>query len=96
MGLPLPSQALFKQWGSTEDASPTDVLTYTELVLDAQGKMVQLNRLPGGNEVSAEASQSLREKWGSPGRPETAGCPCRPRDGLPLFSSLSWLAAALC
>lgn len=62
-----PSQALFKQWGSTEDASPTDVLTYTELVLDAQGKMVQLNRLPGGNEASAESetSRSLREKWGS-------------------------------
>ncbi|XP_070619443.1 LOW QUALITY PROTEIN: acetyl-CoA carboxylase 2 [Erythrolamprus reginae] len=48
-------QALFKQWGSTEGASPTDVLTYTELVLDAQGKMVQLNRLPGGNEIGMVA-----------------------------------------
>ncbi|XP_026541261.1 acetyl-CoA carboxylase 2 isoform X1 [Notechis scutatus] len=48
-------QALFKQWGATEDASPTDVLTYTELVLDAQGKVVQLNRLPGGNEIGMVA-----------------------------------------
>ncbi|KAG8145973.1 hypothetical protein E2320_012413, partial [Naja naja] len=48
-------QALFKQWGSTEGASPTDVLTYTELVLDAQGKVVQLNRLPGGNEIGMVA-----------------------------------------
>ncbi|XP_013912126.1 PREDICTED: acetyl-CoA carboxylase 2-like, partial [Thamnophis sirtalis] len=47
--------ALFKQWGPTEEASPTDVLTYTELVLDAQGKMVQLNRLPGGNEIGMVA-----------------------------------------
>ncbi|XP_058014157.1 acetyl-CoA carboxylase 2 isoform X1 [Ahaetulla prasina] len=48
-------QALFKQWGSTEDATPADVLTYTELVLDAQGKMVHLNRLPGGNEIGMVA-----------------------------------------
>uniref|UniRef100_A0A670ZY45 acetyl-CoA carboxylase n=1 Tax=Pseudonaja textilis TaxID=8673 RepID=A0A670ZY45_PSETE len=48
-------QALFKQWGATEDASPTDVLTYTELVLDAQGKVLQLNRLPGGNEIGMVA-----------------------------------------
>uniref|UniRef100_A0A8C6ZBV2 Acetyl-CoA carboxylase beta n=1 Tax=Nothoprocta perdicaria TaxID=30464 RepID=A0A8C6ZBV2_NOTPE len=40
-------QALFKLWGSTE-LYPKDILTYTELVLDSQGQLVQMNRLPGG------------------------------------------------
>lgn len=31
---------------------PSELLTFTELVLDAQGQLVQMNRLPGGNEVS--------------------------------------------
>lgn len=44
-------QALFKLWGSS-DLYPKDVLTYTELVLDSQGHLVQMNRLPGGNEVA--------------------------------------------
>lgn len=44
-------QALFKLWGSSE-LHPKDVLTYTELVLDSQGQLVQMNRLPGGNEVA--------------------------------------------
>nr|XP_033810269.1 acetyl-CoA carboxylase 2 isoform X2 [Geotrypetes seraphini] len=47
-------QALFKLWGSGE-TYPKDVLTYTELVLDSQGQLVQMNRLPGGNEVGMVA-----------------------------------------
>ncbi|XP_053558098.1 acetyl-CoA carboxylase 2 isoform X2 [Bombina bombina] len=43
-------QALYKLWGSGE-VCPKDILTYIELVLDAQDQLVQLNRLPGGNEV---------------------------------------------
>ncbi|PIO38041.1 hypothetical protein AB205_0134810 [Aquarana catesbeiana] len=43
-------QALFKLWGYGEPRS-SDIVTYTELVLDSQGQLVQLNRLPGGNEV---------------------------------------------
>jgi acetyl-CoA carboxylase/biotin carboxylase 1 len=31
---------------------PSDILTYTELVLDDQGQLVHMNRLPGGNEAS--------------------------------------------
>lgn len=46
-------QALFKLWGSS-DLHPKDVLTYTELVLDSQGQLVQMNRLPGGNEVAGK------------------------------------------
>uniref|UniRef100_A0A8C4U806 acetyl-CoA carboxylase n=1 Tax=Falco tinnunculus TaxID=100819 RepID=A0A8C4U806_FALTI len=45
-------QALFKLWGSSE-LYPKDILTYTELVLDSQGQLVQMNRVPGGNEVGA-------------------------------------------
>lgn len=30
---------------------PSELLTFTELVLDSQGQLVQMNRLPGGNEV---------------------------------------------
>ena len=33
------------------DKYPKDILTYTELVLDPQGQLVEMNRLPGGNEV---------------------------------------------
>uniref|UniRef100_A0A8C0G2A3 Acetyl-CoA carboxylase beta n=1 Tax=Chelonoidis abingdonii TaxID=106734 RepID=A0A8C0G2A3_CHEAB len=47
-------QALFKLWGSTE-MYPKDVLTYTELVLDSQGQLVEMNRIPGGNEVGMVA-----------------------------------------
>ncbi|XP_067395559.1 acetyl-CoA carboxylase 2 isoform X1 [Emydura macquarii macquarii] len=47
-------QALFKLWGSTE-TYPKDVLTYTELVLDSQEQLVQMNRIPGGNEVGMVA-----------------------------------------
>ncbi|KAM4709981.1 acetyl-CoA carboxylase 2 isoform 2-T2 [Discoglossus pictus] len=47
-------QALYKLWGMGE-MYPKDILTYTELVLDAQGQLVQLNRLPGGNEVGMVA-----------------------------------------
>ena len=32
---------------------PSDILTYTELVLDDQGQLVHMNRLPGGNEASS-------------------------------------------
>ncbi|KAH0625645.1 hypothetical protein JD844_015237 [Phrynosoma platyrhinos] len=47
-------QALFKLWGPAESSS-MDVLTYTELVLDSQGQLVQMNRLPGGNEIGMVA-----------------------------------------
>ncbi|XP_060048534.1 acetyl-CoA carboxylase 2 isoform X2 [Erinaceus europaeus] len=47
-------QALFKLWGSP-DGYPKDVLTYKELVLDSQGQLVEMNRLPGGNEVGMVA-----------------------------------------
>uniref|UniRef100_A0A674K9S8 acetyl-CoA carboxylase n=1 Tax=Terrapene triunguis TaxID=2587831 RepID=A0A674K9S8_9SAUR len=47
-------QAIFKLWGSTE-MYPKDVLTYTELVLDSQGQLVEMNRIPGGNEVGMVA-----------------------------------------
>ncbi|XP_006870497.1 PREDICTED: acetyl-CoA carboxylase 2 [Chrysochloris asiatica] len=47
-------QALFKLWGSPE-RYPKDILTYTELVLDPQGHLVEMNRLPGGNEVGMVA-----------------------------------------
>ncbi|ELW63813.1 Acetyl-CoA carboxylase 2 [Tupaia chinensis] len=46
--------ALFKLWGSP-DKYPKDILTYTELVLDSQGQLVEMNRLPGGNEVGMVA-----------------------------------------
>uniref|UniRef100_U3K2H1 acetyl-CoA carboxylase n=1 Tax=Ficedula albicollis TaxID=59894 RepID=U3K2H1_FICAL len=47
-------QALLKLWGSS-DLYPKDILTYTELVLDSQGHLVQMNRVPGGNEVGMVA-----------------------------------------
>uniref|UniRef100_A0A8D2N636 acetyl-CoA carboxylase n=1 Tax=Zonotrichia albicollis TaxID=44394 RepID=A0A8D2N636_ZONAL len=34
---------------------PSDILTYTELVLDDQGQLVHMNRLPGGNEIGMVA-----------------------------------------
>lgn len=43
-------QALFKLWGPGE-SYPKDVLMCNELVLDSQGNLVQMNRLPGDNEV---------------------------------------------
>lgn len=52
-------QALKKLWHSSQVHAhlpkiplPSELLTFTELVLDAQGQLVQMNRLPGGNEVS--------------------------------------------
>uniref|UniRef100_A0A8C5HRX9 acetyl-CoA carboxylase n=1 Tax=Gouania willdenowi TaxID=441366 RepID=A0A8C5HRX9_GOUWI len=40
---------------------PSELLTFTELVLDAQGQLVQMNRLPGGNEIGMVAwRMSLR------------------------------------
>lgn len=37
-------------WG-LEEQQPQDVLMCTELVLDPQGRLVQMNRLPGDNKV---------------------------------------------
>uniref|UniRef100_A0A8C5FHV9 acetyl-CoA carboxylase n=1 Tax=Gadus morhua TaxID=8049 RepID=A0A8C5FHV9_GADMO len=34
---------------------PSELLTFTELVLDPQGQLVQMNRLPGGNEIGMVA-----------------------------------------
>ncbi|MBN3319914.1 ACACA carboxylase, partial [Atractosteus spatula] len=55
-------QSLLKLWESTEAYAhlpkcplPSELLTYTELVLDAQGQLVQMNRLPGGNEIGMVA-----------------------------------------
>ncbi|XP_061907231.1 acetyl-CoA carboxylase isoform X1 [Entelurus aequoreus] len=59
-------QALFKQWGA-EDKYPEDGLMCTELVLDPQGRLVQLNRLPGENDVGIVA---FRMKMKTPEYPE--------------------------
>ncbi|XP_048833144.1 acetyl-CoA carboxylase isoform X2 [Brienomyrus brachyistius] len=59
-------QALFKIWGSG-DNYPKDVLTCTELVLDPQSQLVQMNRLPGDNEVGMVA---FRMKMKTPEYPE--------------------------
>ncbi|XP_051278082.1 acetyl-CoA carboxylase isoform X2 [Dicentrarchus labrax] len=47
-------QALFKLWGPG-DKHPKDVLMCTELVLDPEGRLVQMNRLPGDNDVGMVA-----------------------------------------
>lgn len=52
-------QALFKAWGPG-GRSPKDVLLCTELVLDPQGGLVQMNRLPGDNEVMRAQGCSSR------------------------------------
>nr|XP_043881435.1 acetyl-CoA carboxylase isoform X2 [Solea senegalensis] len=59
-------QALFKMWGSG-DKYPEDVLICTELVLDPQGRLVQMNRLPGDNDVGMVA---FRMKMKTPEYPE--------------------------
>ncbi|XP_020505570.2 acetyl-CoA carboxylase isoform X2 [Labrus bergylta] len=59
-------QALFKHWGPG-DKYPKDVLMCTELVLDPQGGLVQMNRLPGDNDVGMVA---FRMKMKTPGYPE--------------------------
>nr|XP_048305885.1 acetyl-CoA carboxylase 2 isoform X1 [Myodes glareolus]XP_048305892.1 acetyl-CoA carboxylase 2 isoform X1 [Myodes glareolus]XP_048305901.1 acetyl-CoA carboxylase 2 isoform X1 [Myodes glareolus]XP_048305910.1 acetyl-CoA carboxylase 2 isoform X1 [Myodes glareolus] len=59
-------QALFKLWGSPEKY-PKDILTYTELVLDSQGQLVEMNRLPGGNEVGMVA---FKMRFKTPEYPE--------------------------
>lgn len=58
-------QALLKLWGSSE-LYPKDVLTYTELVLDSQGHLVQMNRVPGGNEVTGDDLETGRESGAGP------------------------------
>ncbi|KAH0516969.1 Acetyl-CoA carboxylase 2 [Microtus ochrogaster] len=58
--------ALFKLWGSPEKY-PKDILTYTELVLDSQGQLVEMNRLPGGNEVGMVA---FKMKFKTPEYPD--------------------------
>ncbi|XP_033978244.1 acetyl-CoA carboxylase isoform X1 [Trematomus bernacchii] len=47
-------QALFKLWGPGGKC-PKDVLMCTELVLDPQGQLGQMNRLPGDNDVGMVA-----------------------------------------
>lgn len=47
-------QALFNLWG-LRDKAPKDVLMCTELVLDSEGYLVQMNRLPGDNQVGIVA-----------------------------------------
>ncbi|XP_039658817.1 acetyl-CoA carboxylase isoform X2 [Perca fluviatilis] len=59
-------QALFKLWGPG-DKSPKDVLMCTELVLDHQGLLVQMNRLPGDNDVGMVA---FRMRMKTPEYPE--------------------------
>ncbi|XP_029467592.1 acetyl-CoA carboxylase 1 isoform X2 [Rhinatrema bivittatum] len=55
-------QALINQWKSMEAKAflpgcplPSDALTFSELVLDDQGQLVHMNRLPGGNEIGMVA-----------------------------------------
>ncbi|XP_077168889.1 acetyl-CoA carboxylase 1 isoform X2 [Paroedura picta] len=55
-------QSLIKLWSSMDELAvlpapplPSDMLTYTELVLDDQGQLVHMNRLPGGNEIGMVA-----------------------------------------
>ncbi|XP_058238559.1 acetyl-CoA carboxylase 1 isoform X12 [Hemibagrus wyckioides] len=55
-------QALKKLWQSMDAYAhlpkcplPSELLTFTELVLDSQGQLVQMNRLPGGNETGMVA-----------------------------------------
>ncbi|XP_066509285.1 acetyl-CoA carboxylase-like isoform X2 [Hoplias malabaricus] len=59
-------QALFKLWGP-DDSYPKDVLLCNELLLDPQGRLVQMNRLPGDNEVGMVA---FRMKMKTPEYPE--------------------------
>ncbi|XP_076006847.1 acetyl-CoA carboxylase isoform X2 [Genypterus blacodes] len=59
-------QALFKLWGPG-DNYPKDVLMCTELVLDPQDRLVQMNRLPGDNDVGMVA---FRMKMKTPEYPE--------------------------
>uniref|UniRef100_A0A4W5MP34 acetyl-CoA carboxylase n=1 Tax=Hucho hucho TaxID=62062 RepID=A0A4W5MP34_9TELE len=59
-------QALFKLWGPG-DSYPKDVLMCTELVLDPQDRLVQMNRLPGDNEVGMVA---FRMRMKTPEYPE--------------------------
>uniref|UniRef100_A0AAR2J106 acetyl-CoA carboxylase n=1 Tax=Pygocentrus nattereri TaxID=42514 RepID=A0AAR2J106_PYGNA len=59
-------QALFKLWGP-DDSYPKDVLQCNELVLDPQGRLVQMNRLPGDNEAGMVA---FRMKMKTPEYPE--------------------------
>ncbi|XP_048411956.1 acetyl-CoA carboxylase 2 isoform X2 [Stegostoma tigrinum] len=47
-------QVLFKLWGSDVDC-PKEPFLCTELVLDSQGQLVHMNRIPGGNEVGMVA-----------------------------------------
>ncbi|KAM6965705.1 acetyl-CoA carboxylase 2 [Aplochiton taeniatus] len=47
-------QALLKAWG-TGDSYPKDMLMCTELVLDPEGHLVQMNRQPGDNDVGMVA-----------------------------------------
>uniref|UniRef100_A0A3P8N7A8 acetyl-CoA carboxylase n=1 Tax=Astatotilapia calliptera TaxID=8154 RepID=A0A3P8N7A8_ASTCA len=59
-------QALLKLWGPG-DKCPKDVLMCTELVLDPQGRLAQMNRLPGDNDVGMVA---FRMKMKTPEYPE--------------------------
>ncbi|XP_034026120.1 acetyl-CoA carboxylase isoform X2 [Thalassophryne amazonica] len=59
-------QALFKLWGPGDEC-PKDVLMCTELVLDQQVGLVQMNRLPGDNDVGMVA---FRMKMKTPEYPE--------------------------
>uniref|UniRef100_A0A3Q2QM52 acetyl-CoA carboxylase n=1 Tax=Fundulus heteroclitus TaxID=8078 RepID=A0A3Q2QM52_FUNHE len=59
-------QALFKVW-VPGDKCPKDVLMCTELVLDPEGRLVQMNRLPADNDVGMVA---FRMKMKTPEYPE--------------------------
>ncbi|XP_076855025.1 acetyl-CoA carboxylase isoform X2 [Brachyhypopomus gauderio] len=59
-------QALFKLWGPG-DSYPKDVLLCNELVVDAQGRLVQVNQLPGDNQVGMVA---FRMKMKTPEHPD--------------------------
>ncbi|XP_078451558.1 acetyl-CoA carboxylase-like isoform X2 [Lampetra planeri] len=49
-------QALLKMWKTEwKETCPNDLMTCTELVLDSQGQLVHMNRLPGGNQIGMVA-----------------------------------------
>ncbi|GAB6029960.1 hypothetical protein CHUAL_005655 [Chamberlinius hualienensis] len=53
-------QALLKQWEEYKRCRPhvdvpNQVLSYTELVLDGEDQLIEINRLPGGNDIGMVA-----------------------------------------
>ena len=58
-------QALRKLWKDAGGEAPDESLTMCELVLDSRDQLIQLNRLPGENEVRIVIRTMLlvHEQW---------------------------------